>query len=115
MAAARRTNRAAGPDVSRETEVSSITGVSRETGAGPAPSGRGLARNTANRAAGPLNAPAGPAAGKYTIPADHPFNYFVLNGTGVRWAPGCFDSVVGNEGGACVPVSVTTRDQLRKL
>ena len=27
------------------------------------------------------------------------FNYFVLNGTGIRWAPGCFDSVVGNEGG----------------
>ncbi len=75
----------------------------------------GLARNTASRAAGPLNAPAGPAAGKYTIPANHPFNYFVLNGTGIRWAPGCFDSVVGNEGGACVPVSVTTRDQLRPL
>ena len=75
----------------------------------------GITRNTANRAAGPLNAPAGPFAGKYVIPANHPFNYFVLNGTGIRWAPGCFDSVVGNEGGACVPVAITTKDQLRPL
>ena len=75
----------------------------------------GITRNTANRAAGPLNAPAGPFGGKYLIPANHPFNYFVLNGTGIRWAPGCFDSVVGNEGGACVPVAVTTKDQLRPL
>jgi hypothetical protein len=75
----------------------------------------GITRNEANRAAGPLNAPAGPSGGKYTIPANHPFNYFVLNGTGIRWAPGCFDSVVGNEGGACVPVAITTKDQLRPL
>lgn len=75
----------------------------------------GLTQNTANRAAGPLNAPAGPTGGKYTIPANHPFNYFVANGTGIRWAPGCFDAVAGNEGGTCTPVAVTTRDQMRPL
>jgi iron complex outermembrane receptor protein len=75
----------------------------------------GIARNKANRPAGPLTAPAGPTGGKYTIPADHPFNYFVASGSNIRWAPGCFDTVAGNEGGACVPVAVTTRDQLRPL
>ena len=75
----------------------------------------GITRNRANRAAGPLTAPAGPIGGKYTIPANHPFNYFVASGANIRFAPGCFDTVVGNEGGACVPVAVTTRDQLRPL
>jgi iron complex outermembrane recepter protein len=75
----------------------------------------GITRNKANRAAGPLTAPAGPTGGKYTIPANHPFNYFVASGNSIRWAPGCFDAVVGNEGGACVPVAVTTRDQIRPL
>lgn len=75
----------------------------------------GITRNTANRAAGPLTAPAGPTGGKYTIPANHPFNYFVASGANIRWAPGCFDTVVGNEGGTCVPVAVTTRDQIRPL
>ena len=75
----------------------------------------GLTQNEANRAAGPLTAPAGPTGGKYTIPANHPFNYFVASGTSIRWAPGCFDAVVGNEGGACVPVAVTTKDQIRPL
>lgn len=75
----------------------------------------GVTQNTANRAAGPLTAPAGPTGGKYTIPANHPFNYFVASGTSIRWAPGCFDTVVGNEGGTCVPVAVTTRDQIRPL
>lgn len=75
----------------------------------------GITRNKANRAAGPLTAPAGPFGGKYSIPANHPFNYFVADGSNIRWAPGCFDTVVGNEGGACAPVAVTTRDQLRPL
>lgn len=75
----------------------------------------GVTRNTADRAAGPLTAPAGPFGGKYSIPANHPFNYFVAAGTSIRWAPGCFDTIAGNEGGACVPVAVTTRDQLRPL
>jgi iron complex outermembrane recepter protein len=75
----------------------------------------GISQNEANRAAGPLTAPAGPIGGKYRIPANHPFNYFVASGTNIRWAPGCFDTVVGNEGGTCVPVAVTTRDQLRPL
>jgi iron complex outermembrane recepter protein len=75
----------------------------------------GITQNKANRAAGPLTAPAGPTGGKYTIPANHPFNYFVASGTSIRWAPGCFDTIAGNEGGTCVPVAVTTRDQLRPL
>jgi iron complex outermembrane recepter protein len=75
----------------------------------------GVTRNKANRAAGPLTAPAGPFGGKYSIPANHPFNYFVASGVNIRWAPGCFDTVIGNEGGTCVPVAVTTRDQIRPL
>lgn len=75
----------------------------------------GLTQNKANRAAGPLTAPAGPTGGKYTIPANHPFNYFVASETNIRWAPGCFDTIAGNEGGTCVPVAVTTRDQIRPL
>jgi iron complex outermembrane recepter protein len=75
----------------------------------------GIARNRANRAAGPQATANGPTAGRYTIPANHPFNYFVANGTGLRWAPECFDATPGNDGGPCVSVPVSTQDGFRPL
>lgn len=75
----------------------------------------GVTRNRATRAGGPQATANGATGGRYTIPANHPFNYFVANGTGIRFAPGCFDTVAGNEGGACVSVPITTQDGLRPL